>query len=538
MKKVLITIFGLFAFLLILSCGSKSKLTNANRGQFKVKELDSCLAKEIIDLDVAIIPIPKPAPKVPEKPKTFFDLNDSTQNVFIKTIAGLTDNADSLISFIKKPLSDVKASSANYRTDYTEIPIRFSISALKNYASFDKANNFSSKRNMTFLHHNTRLDYLNTTLSLGGNGELEILTIDRLQNIKEDIDLGTISRTNTATFNSKASGNYGLDLNNQVNSGSENSVNTNPTTTATVNEYDEFGNLINSYTTSLADTSTSNLKNGASRGVALKKGINAEIGYNNIDVLNEALLSKIKRLKTGFAFTDRSIKISQRADILRDVSDNNLITATLVARDSLVGNRTISTFKNLFENGLEVKASDIKYHNRTIRYIPCFDKLYKGYKIPITVSVNGVIRAVKNEFRGRSNYEYDEKVIYHVFEYENNDYMEEDLSVELFRHCTKVQKMYVQFSGDINRHYLHITEPAEEHVHFLEDEDPQRFRLWLKSIKENPSASKLQRDDIQLFFADTSGVKTYLINKVIASTDINKLRTIQYIGFEYVDRDN
>ncbi|WP_422081480.1 hypothetical protein [Ulvibacterium sp.] len=526
--KAQLKFFAILALVLsILGCGANARLTNSNRGLFKVKSMTESVAKEIVDVNLSIIPIPpkKSVPKI--KPKTFFSLNDSTQTAYLKILAGMTRNPDTLIKYIKMPLSDVTKTKSKRSVDFTKISVRFFLSNIKRYYKFDETYEYPKNRDSTFLHTNTRLEYLNTTIELGESSGVEVVTIDKLKNEFESIDLGTLERTNNVTFNTKLSAEYGIG--NEDTSTSLRSLTSgsggNTSETTTQNIYDEDGNLLSTVVTGVTpsnNTSTTNSINEVNSN-KLNAGAKAEVSYNNNEAIKEALASKLARLKTGFSFTENKIKVAQRGDITRDISDNIFITAT-VSPTSNLDETLVHSFNGLFKNKVENKASAIEVSKRVIKYICCTNNFVLE-ELPIDFKVDGVLRTVKNERRGRNNYEFDDKVTYYIFNYEPE---QEPLKIPLSPYCKKIYTIKAKFKDLSHDLTLKIDLPDESDVLLLEDEEPYQVLEWVRQMINAPSKEKLEGLGYRMYFDSPQG-QIFLVNRKMTTDDISKLKKIEKV---------
>ncbi|MEM9869242.1 MAG: hypothetical protein AAF765_16215, partial [Bacteroidota bacterium] len=224
-SKYIITSF------LFVAC-TTPKLTNLHKGAYKVEDLPN--PNEIITVNVNVIPLTPPKKLVTDRAKYFFDLNDSTQNKYLDVIKGMVNNnTDSLLKVLKKPLYEPKKTAKQLQTDFIKIRTRFNLSNLKHYHMKDSLQKYSN-----FIHPNTRLAWLNSTIKLEEGSQLEISTIDRLETVYESVILGSIERTQDVSFNAKLTGQYGI--NSEVSQGSSTSRAIGPgaSTTSVTNVYD------------------------------------------------------------------------------------------------------------------------------------------------------------------------------------------------------------------------------------------------------------------------------------------------------------
>ena len=515
-------------FLLFASC-STPKLTNLHKGTYQIGKLPN--PTEILTVNVNVIPL-SPAKKVEnDKPKYFLDLNDSTQNKYLDVIKGMVNNnTDSLIKVLKKPIYEPKKKNKRLQTDFTQIKTRFNLSNLKHYHEKDSLKKYSN-----FIHPNTRLAWLNTTIKLETGSVLEISTIDQLQTVYESVRLGNIEREQNVSFNSKLSGQYGVTNEATQGNTSSRSLTPSASTISVTNVYDENGNLIDSITTNENNSKSANreINSGSTRGASA--GVGAEVGYANSETLKEAFDLSYNDFKTGFSFDKESISISQKGRMFADISDNVIVTATMRPIRSQIQFSKVNNFSDLFEkNGKPKSANKIKVGNRTIQYLPC-TSLYgkKQVSNKLSFKYNGLLRTVLNHPRKVNRLEYDDKVVYYPFEFVQSPRSAKDIEINLLDYCQKVYQVYATFKGDADKYQLKISNPGTMDVMILEDDNPWPLYKWIKDLAVNADAKKLSTTKFSLFFENTtSGRRLEFINTQLDKATLTKLKTLLDIEFK------
>jgi len=501
--------------LLISSCSIlKPKITNSHAGKYKVGET---LNKDFLDVQVAVIPIITPKSN-PEKEKTFFDLRDSIPHKYLEVLGGKVKTASDFIKYLKEPLSKkTKKTTSKLKTDYATQKVRFVIGNIKNYQKL------GVKDKPEFFHPNTRLQTLNTTLDFS-NSDFEILSIDKLESEFETIDLGTISRSGSADFSSKLTGQYGItNTNGSKNTGSSaGSIGIENTNTKTV--YDANGNPVSIISNNNSNNDT--ISDGFETNKTYTKGIgaNGELGFNSSESIEEALAVKLKRLKTGFVFNNESITLSQHGSNLLDISDNIVVTATVRPKTDLKTN-AVMFFSNMFNDSLFNKAKDLKLNRREISYMSC-----KERNIDVSINSEGLLRAVQNKFRGDNVLEFDDKVIYYPFKLSNKTSSKTQISN--WSNCTEIYGIeYTDDNGikyDLNAGIGNVYE-----VHFVRNEK-DTFSNWLRLQLKNPTISNLTHPTLELTFVERTakGVtpKNFIkiVNSNLTPSDMVKIKNLDF----------
>lgn len=522
--KNIIKVSGLI--LLLVSCAAP-ELSNLHREAYSIGELNK--PEELITINVNLIPLSKPKSPDKEKPKYFFDLNDSTQNKYLDVIENMVDdNTDSLISVLKKPLFEPKSKKSKLQKDFTEIKARFYLGNIKHYYKSSIL-----KANPNFIHPNTRLSWLNIRVMLDDESILEISTIDQLQSVYESVDFGTIERNQNVTFNSKLTGQYGVTNENSSARRTSRGINSNSTSTTLTNIYDEDGNLIDSITLNSGESNLSNrsFDNSSKQGVSA--GIGGEVGYANTEAIKEAFNFAYNDFKTGFSFDKKSITVSQKGRMFADISDNVIVTTTL--RPKKARHQLVHNFSDLFQkNGAINSASKINITNRTIKYLPCSSVQGKTFTNKINYEYDGLLRTVLNNSKTVNRLEYDDMVRYYPFKHVKNTSDEENIEIDLGDYCKKVYRVHATFKNDGGDYLLSIANPTALDAYVMEDENPLLLYKWIKEIAKDASDKNLTTNSFSLFFEGPNDKRIYLANSKLDDDTIEKLKTLEDLNFEEV----
>jgi hypothetical protein len=510
-------IFIVAIVLMLASCASP-KLTNNDRGNYQYKKLTN--PETIIEVSVSSLPLPDAPKKESEKLKTFFDLRDSIPNSFLKVIGAKATNTKEILDAIKEPLSKVdnqpaSGTAANRNIlDKNGIKIRLLFTNIKKYYN-DK----------NLLHPNTRLEFLTTRLNLETT-DFSIISIDKIENEFEQIDLGSLERTQGVSFNSKLSveGNLGMtgetsNTNTSTSEGQRKGSNTQ-------NVYDEEGRIIGTTSASRdrasSNTKTSNSKANVSNNVSAK----GELEYANKEEIKEAFNIKFKRIKTGFSFTPNNITISQRGMPLNDISDNIVVTATLKVNktNTKLDTKRVTEFSKLFD--AEKKTNPIKDIETKVTYVqypPC----YSNENIKLSVSYSGVIRSVKNQKKGRNVLEYDDKVIYYAFDKAKEG--SSSITINKSEFCHDVFKIVAKF-GDDTEYTLNMVGVNNDEILVYDEHNPKQILDWLTKLITEKNIDKLKADN-KLAFLNIEGEKIYLSKPDFNENDLKELLKVSELGF-------
>jgi len=504
---------------LIQSCVTP-KLTNLHRGKYTVENLST--VENILKVNVKIIPLPKPPAVAKEKPKYFFDLNDSTETRYLEIVSEMVgSDPDKLIEHLKEPIYEPKKSESNLKNDFSLIKARFYLNNVKKYYNLGKSNT-------RFIHPNTRLSWLTTTLNLSSDSPIEIVTIDRLESEYELINLGSIERNQSATFNSKISAQYGVTA--QTNGGTTSGRESKPTSgnTAVQNIYDANGNLVDSSTTSASDTSTNTKSLSNSKANGVTAGVGGEVGYANTEAIKEAFNIAYNEFKTGFSFESDNLTISQKGRMFSDISNSVIVSATLKPKSP--GFTRVHTFKNLFKKNIENSADELIVTDRAIKYIPC-DSTNLNLGSEIKVSYDGLLRTAENDGEGNNRLEYDDLVKYYVFKSDSTKNIN-TVVIDLSEYCKKVYELWALFE-DGSEQILKINNPLRQSALFLEDEIPLELYKWILMVVKNPTKAKLETNKFSMYFdGEGNTEKTYLVNFKMQPDDITKLGNLKELYFK------
>ncbi|UOB19358.1 hypothetical protein [Abyssalbus ytuae] len=512
MKPSFLLILALF----ITSCVN-TKFTNHDRGNYEYKKLTT--PEKAIEVNVSAIPMPPKKKKESEKPKTFFDLRDSVPHKYLEVIGGKAKNTDEIIKAINTDLSIVQSPKKNNiikDLHQNEITLRLLFSNIKKYYNYE-----------SLMHPNTRLEFLTTQINLE-NSNVYFYSIDKIENQFEEIDLGTLERNQSVSFNSKLTGNAGVS--NSVEDSRSFSQISNPTYDYEdiQNAYDENGNLIgtikntNKYTKS--NTSTKNNKKTSAQSLSAS----GEVAYANVESIKENLAIKYKKIKTGFSFTPNSFILSQRGSPLSDISENVVITATFKIKNEklFLDTKRISAFSNLFKkDGSINKVDDITITEKRLQYSPC----YISSEITLDIDYEGAIRAVKNDKKGRNSLEWDDNVIYYSFDKKNN---QNQIIIPKSEFCHNLYKLKVTFKGDNKKYYLKRAGNPPEEILFYDDDDIRSFRLWFQKLIQSENISNLQSNKHNFVLYSTQDNQIPFSNSGITSAQYEKLKNIEQISFE------
>lgn len=447
---------------------------------------ETILIDEILDVNVAVIPIPDEAPKV-EELKTFFDLRDSIPHVFIKAITSLSTSTSQVTDAMKSPLSlpKIKDISRPKFFDKTDIKVKLIFSNVKKYYGRDN-----------FYHPNNRLEILNTKVKF--DDSVSIKNIDRLENETDFIDFGILERNNKITFGANLTGNLGFN-NSWESTSYDSSEYSNPS----------GGNgLVGSNQISTSKQG-SNSKNTRSSGY----GVNGGLNYAYENAVKENLTVKLKRLKTGFSINSKEFTLSQHGVPLNDVHDNAYVTLTL----TLEGKNkfdNLTHFDNLFNiTGNPNPLKDVLITNQGFNYYPC----NAISDLSFSFEAEGLFRQVK---KGRGFFENDDKVEYRKLKPSSKEY---DIKINKYEFCEDLYMVVIKEGTTI--HKLSIENESRRFCYLRNDISSVKILKWIEeAVKSNDhtfftSNYKLRfsigNPEIGLKFedaADLSKIKTLINN--------------------------
>lgn len=498
-------LYFIVVILSITSC-AELKLSNTSTGKYKY-EKDSPKANNVLEVNVGILPIISSNP--PDyKPKTFWDLRDSIPHLYLRLLSEKTSNADTLIKLISKPLDTPEKKTTTAKADFQDIKVMFVFSNIKKYYE-DK----------DFMHSNTRLEILNTSLEIKNNDAVYFYSIDKLENEFEEIDLGTIDRTQEVKFQTNISAETGMGISsNNIYGYDQNSSN---------GTDDGNGNISNNSTNkSKKNTTTSEAKSG----------YKADASYANNEAIKEMINSKLKRMKTGFSFSSKKITVSQRGGANRDISDNVYVTATLRLKNKTnknsVDSKYITKFTNLYDaRNRQVIADKIEFQQQNMNYIMC-DGLEDIY---FKTSFAGAIRSVDNRNHNNSYLEFDDKVTFYRISGETEN---EKLTLEKATFCKNVYRIKTTIKNHEGLFYLYISNKKDYVGEVLLSEETKNGLLnWLLDALNNPTLELLRTDNFELFFENESRKRIYIAGKDIVESNFGEFENIAPI-FDVVTSKN
>jgi hypothetical protein len=535
--KLQITMKQAISILLVilsLSCAT-TKFTNNDRGNYGHKDYSKEI-NNVLNVKVGIIPQPETPVKAKEKEKRFFDLNDSLPHAYLRAITSKASNIGEITTALKLPIYEPptpKTPNPPGDEDFTKIKVRLLISNIKKYYNDPE-----------LLHPNTRLEFLNTTFKLSSDAYI-IESIDKVENDFETIDFGELSRDQTVKFDAKLTGEAGGDAGVSFENTTKGTNTFDKKGNKENNVYDADGNLLGKIGSS-GNIIKTNEATGTSKANASAKATGkAEVAYANQETIKENLNIKFKKLKTGIAFTNKEIILSQRGSPLSDISDNVIINLTLKLDNKPNLNfksKDIAIFNDLFDTAKKpIKPNALVFSNtRNVTYIPC--SLNDQLKIDITS--DGAIRKVKNQKKGRNILEWDDKVSYYTFK--NNKEAQQILDISTKSQCNEVYRMVALIKDQ--KYILNIANPAQNkrEVYFYGTQSCVNFKNWVEHHLINAknatvSITEFQTTGLELsFFNGTTGIATPNIflaapSSIFTTTNRTDLGKIDFIGFEKVN---
>lgn len=504
------------------SCASP-KLTNNDRGNYGYEKIVD--PEMILDINVSSLPLPDAPKKQQEKVKTFFDLRDSIPNTFLRVIAQKAKNTKEITDAIKESFSksdnptSIPAINTN-EINSNVIKVRLLFSNIKKY--------YNDQR---LMHPNTRLEFLTTTLKLQTNS-FSIVSIDKIENEFENIDLGTLERTQNVSFNSKLSVEGNLGMTSESNKVNSNTTNNEIKSGDIKNVYDENGHIIGTISANDNSTNSNTKSNTSNNKTANNLGAKGELAYVNSENIKEALQIKLKKIKTGFTFSTNSITIAQRSLPLSDISDNIIITATLKVNstNTQLDTKRVMQFTNLLDsNGNPNSIKSINSNISYVHYPPC----YSASNINFNVDYSGAIRGVKNLKQGRNILEYDDNVVYYQFSKEN--VQSNPITIGKTEYCHNVFKIIAKFD-DNEEYVLNIIDTNQNEVLVYDEHNPKLFLEWLVKLISEKNMSKFIAPT-NLAFINKDGSKIiYLSKPNFTQADLDKLNKIKSIEY-YIRKD-
>lgn len=465
----------IFIFFILIGC-AKSKLTNFHYGEYTHNRIPY---DSILKVRVSTLSLPKQI-ITEEKAKTFFDLRDSIPNRFLIEIGAKSTKPEDIINAMKTPLStvDKKTGEMIKTVDESEIKVRFLFSNIKKY--------YNDPR---FIHPNTRLEILNTKLTLNSDTIFSIKEIDRIENEIDFIDLGTLEREQSVKFGSKLNASLSATLTNEGNTAYSDKINDGNTSGSSNNfktgDESTFGN--SSSNTNAREKLNSN---SSKNTISATKGVSGEATYNNDEIIKEALVGKLQRMKVGFSFDSKSIELSQHGAILTDVVDNVVVTATIKASTQFTTSKMINQFDNLFhkKSGKYNHPDSLSSTYFKLKYVPC-EKIGNA-GIDATINVEGLVRAVENTknridggTKGQSVFEFDDRVEYFTLTDAKTPIA---ISIPKFSFCKDIYQINCTVEGKGSDEYcLTLKMPYDYMCYFIGGENLVELESWLNfAIKQ------------------------------------------------------
>lgn len=497
---------ALIIVIFIFGCASP-KITNLSRGKYIYEKYSP---NTILDVNVSLLPtsiFSASLPPIAQVPY-FASLRDSLPHVFLRVIGAKADSIQQILDALKVPLFPEPIITGTYvpqDNNHQQFTIRWLFSSIKKYYN-DPA----------CLHPNTRLEFLNATLSLSDTSNIEIFSIDRIENEAEQVDLGTLQRTSESTFQSGITGNlggYGLNTREYAQGlvGEESNGQQGGS-----NVYNEGGQLIGHLDQNGNLKSTNTTNNASKSEVRLGADVTANASVNMKNTMNEAMNLKFKRLKTGFSFGPHQLTVSQRGAPMMEIYDNVIVTTTLKAHDSITRRKASFAFSDMYRdpyNLLPVDSVDVarKYYN----YVPC--DLVSN--LTPELHFEGALRMVKNNKRGRNILEYDDDITYRVFSDTT-----QDIEISKFSFCENVYELKIKLSGQNIEYPIRIeTSQFNERLLMHQSDNPWSFIVWLYSIFKLPDPKLMTSKKFKLYFVDESDSKHFIIDNAGISIDDFKL---------------
>lgn len=503
----------IIAALLLSACTSSNKVvpvySNARQGTYRYTILDD--KKKPVSVDVGFLPIP---PTVKEEPKVpnLWDLRDSLPHLLVKTMSNKVTKPQELYEFMSNPINPPKESKKETAApkDYTEVKFRVNVAVVQSYM-----------RDSLFVHDNTRLATINTSIAIPQGSNLRFSSIDRLQNQYDEVDLGALERNKSITMNAK------LGLTGQLGTSVDNTSTTTNNGTNTQkngdekNVYDEKGTVvgkINSageFVKTNNSSNTSNVKSGASVGVT------GEVGYLDNESIKEAINVKLKTMSTGFAFTPEKITVMQLGKPNGDVSQNTLIDVSLSLKTDKSIITPVYTFKGLFDDQWKAApASKVTFSERTITY----NRADGAKDIELPVKFEALIRAVENHAAqpGTNKLEYDDQVHFYYLDERGT----QTVKISPLSYSKEAYKVTIK-GKDSTSYNLVVSWTTTDDLHLFIDDKPAEFIQWLGIQLANPTAAALTAPNYKLFFSGPSGKDNIMVvgDKIDADA-ITKIRTL------------
>ncbi|AMR29943.1 hypothetical protein A0256_00190 [Mucilaginibacter sp. PAMC 26640] len=517
MKKTLLLTSAVVAALLTGCGGVKPVITNTHEGVY-----EHTTAKEA-PLEVRVDPRPlNPAKESPPPAKTFVDWPDSLKHIYLKAMAKRTTTPKELVEALQLPLAvEEKKPEAPRPTKFDEYKIVFEFANIKHYF-----------RDKIYAHPDTRLEFLNTTLNINKGSYAYFYTIDKLQNEFEELDMGSLERTQNVNFNVKGN------ITGALGSGAstKNTNNTTDTNNSGNNQsagaFDAAGNQTSVNGTTGGNQSTRQGTNETNASAEAKVTAGLEAAYANEQMLKEATAIKGKRMMLGFAVGPDQLTVSQRSRPISDISQNVFVTANLKFGNpddssNLVTNAEISYFSGLYNGDNQpVAAGKLGNSQRIVTYV---DRAL-AKNISFIVGFEGELRAVGNESgkSGNNALEYDDHITYYYFKKDNSYTFKLDHN--------EFAKTAYQIKAQMNGRpaYLYIASPVRRILEVFSDDNPELFLQWLKDQLEQPVIANLQAKKFKLYFVDDRGNKIDMVKTTVSGSDLLALKGVSNLELDPV----
>lgn len=514
MKTKISLIYAAFVITIISCSPAKPVLSDLHNNSLGNSSVDAA----ILDVRVGLTPF-KASTSEPAKPQLLWELQDSLPHHLVKALASKAKTADEIVALMSKTVRVQKEDPPKELPSiYTEYKVRLVFSNIKRY--------FIDQR---FTHPNTRMAYLNTYVKIPDTEKrIAFQSIDKMENEFEEIDLGTVSRSQSVTFNAKltATGQLGTSLDNTSTDSSETSRDRNAGNEKKV--YDANGNVIGA----INDAGKLSSINKSGNTTTTKSGASAnatgELAYQNAETINEARLVKLQRMKAGFSFAPNEIVVSQEGRQNGDISNNVFVDATLKFKASdLTNEKKVYSFKNLFDESYKPTVADkLSFSKRPVSYVKCSG----ASPIVLKVKFEGVLRSVENlkDQTGQNALEFDDKVtMYHIPMKDGAD-----VEIDPFLFCKYVYKVTAKTEDQtIN---LRILSRFDEELNFFSDDKPEDFLGWLKLMIDKGDSKSLSTEKFMMYFETGPNPtdKIYVTKKEMKPEDIKKLKALKEIQFE------
>lgn len=502
----------IFIGLLVGACSPKPMVSNLHKGPYGYDKAPD----GILQVSVGILPIVRNEPEQ-VKPRMYWDLRDSLPHILTKTFAA-TAKPEDILKLMNGPIPSMeKKEVPKLPTDYTQYKVLITFSNIKRY--------FSDSR---FIHPNTRLEFLNMRLSLPDASNFSFYNIDKLVNEYEEIDLGSLERNETITFGGKLTAQGDLGSSFEMNTGNTNQRSQDRSGGHERAVYDSKGNEIGSINSAGEYSSSYTQNNGTKSSTAAKVSASAEANYQNTESIKEAIAVKLRRMKTGFSFSGKSITVSQRGRIGGDISDNVYVTATLKFTATRgVDSKDVFNFSNLFNENLQAVAADqLNFNMRNVNYVKC----ESGNAVTLNTKYEGAIRAVGNANgkTGENSMEYDDYVTYYRIDNTDGDALEINQNV----FCKKVYKIVAKDVGG-NKYTLRIAAPTDTELDLFSDDAPQYFLQWLIDAMNKADKKFLSTNKFRIYFEDPNSRKRiYIVKDGVTDADVTDIKTLLNIQAE------